>query len=920
MALELPPPPSPRDSPSTVDERRAVPRLGCMPGPCLSCLRRQASAPAPKRYHHHRPPLDFVLLRPLLRRYVKHASLVERCFPLATPGAATPSSNELSYLVYYAQSKPAKLAKVGAYLSKRIARDVQRRRTADARVGLGIYDELLRACSRDLNFFARDVLGTLDTVLVADDPELTLAATTTFALFCRCHSGTSLAIDRDLCSLYSHLIRTYAGYAQASKPSAHAALGLCAMQAVAESQATYADDCYYELPRVVSAVASRIAAAPAASQPATASTVEEQIATVAQSDGGSAPSAGLLGAWAWRCFETLVRRSHGQHSHVIVAETFRFLDSRLEWQPTSLCVRVVLVAVAQLQPQVQNMVIVDTLALLTDGALSSRLLYLEDSSADSTAVASSNSEGKASSRRACMIRILERLFCKPYVLVGISVMEALNVLVAFLLESVVSEHLESPDQTLFATALKTVTGSDGPEPVCGGGPASDYYHLLAAIGGLAKHQYYSDQLSDMIGYLVSQIKLGVSDNQLVWLLQSLFVVLRACQLPAGMASQKPPSVLSLEVFAPLFTLLPHQHMDVRVLAADCITEALRSSAARESNGQLPPVHADLLGAAYRRLGDGLRETHGRIERGRVPGYAGAAAIIHELLKTQGAVSTPYTLALIGDCAPGNASKAWVTLLAIVWAQLASLHANQELGSLASTSKAKAKESGLWEDAVEHVCLQTVRVAEVASGSSSACSKADTPTNDAGMLTLLVKELDHSTVLELLSADAKLDEAEAPIPWTASGDAIDRVLRGSVPSEPGSVGPVRAVEQVQGIRARVSVDWEVQIRRDSIVAPHINVEQLRTALRDGLAMHADDRGGSSRDLQGSWESGLQVRRNSASDAFQSRDVLDTIGQSGMCSDTEDDDDDGSYNAGRAAVQDREPRVPDEVRDLLDSIGS
>ncbi|KAJ1934975.1 plasma membrane localization protein, partial [Linderina pennispora] len=79
--------------------------------PCMSCFRAPPSGGS-------QAPADFILFHPLLRRYVKHATLIEKCFPPEKLGETVPNSNELSYLVYYAQSKPAKLAKVGAYLAK----------------------------------------------------------------------------------------------------------------------------------------------------------------------------------------------------------------------------------------------------------------------------------------------------------------------------------------------------------------------------------------------------------------------------------------------------------------------------------------------------------------------------------------------------------------------------------------------------------------------------------------------------------------------------------------------------------------------------------------------------------------------------------------------------------------------------------
>lgn len=60
----------------------------------------------------------------------KHQVLVLKCYPKYQKGAqdVKPNSSELSYLLYYASTRRSKLTKVGAFLEKRAARDVWRRR------------------------------------------------------------------------------------------------------------------------------------------------------------------------------------------------------------------------------------------------------------------------------------------------------------------------------------------------------------------------------------------------------------------------------------------------------------------------------------------------------------------------------------------------------------------------------------------------------------------------------------------------------------------------------------------------------------------------------------------------------------------------------------------------------------------------
>lgn len=60
----------------------------------------------------------------------KHQVLILKCYPKYQKGVqeVKPNSSELSYLLYYASTRRSKLTKVGAFLEKRAARDVWRRR------------------------------------------------------------------------------------------------------------------------------------------------------------------------------------------------------------------------------------------------------------------------------------------------------------------------------------------------------------------------------------------------------------------------------------------------------------------------------------------------------------------------------------------------------------------------------------------------------------------------------------------------------------------------------------------------------------------------------------------------------------------------------------------------------------------------
>lgn len=60
----------------------------------------------------------------------KHQVLVLKCYPRTTKGAVDvkPNSSELSYLLFYAQSRRSKIQKIGSFLEKKTASDVYRLR------------------------------------------------------------------------------------------------------------------------------------------------------------------------------------------------------------------------------------------------------------------------------------------------------------------------------------------------------------------------------------------------------------------------------------------------------------------------------------------------------------------------------------------------------------------------------------------------------------------------------------------------------------------------------------------------------------------------------------------------------------------------------------------------------------------------
>ncbi|KAJ1677611.1 plasma membrane localization protein, partial [Spiromyces aspiralis] len=331
------------------------------------------------------PPPDYILFSPF-RRYVKHATLIEKCYPAEKISDPTPKSNELSYLIYYAQSKPAKLAKLGSYLEKRIQRDLYRRRSNDIKIDLAIFNALVNSCSKDLSFFIKNLVFSLRDVTITGDPELIWLASHTFTKFCAYHDGSTLSIDPDLCSAYRGLIKTFGSYAQSNAVSdferlRYRLIGLRAVHALVESSATYSSDNRSEPSVLIPAILANMSP-PSLSDRRSLATLESMIESLA-ADGdknfvdqllasleGSdnicedTVSFGDLDRWAYHILHRLAKNSHASHIRSLAHGVVRYLDltdmwSLREW--VTLLFRCIMDA---LPPHQQTIVIFEILSQL----------------------------------------------------------------------------------------------------------------------------------------------------------------------------------------------------------------------------------------------------------------------------------------------------------------------------------------------------------------------------------------------------------------------------------------------------------------------------------------------------------------------------------------------------------------------------
>lgn len=158
-----------------------------------------------------------------------HRKLVDGCYPPAKNivGIENPNSNELGKLVYYAQSKPAKLTKIGKVLEDRAAADAKAVSASGISVEKGrcgllitltILKSLITECSRDVTYVSSSAQLVLHHALTAAekaaphrsrDLELSARASSAFFAFASALDPFRTSVDEDQGGSYLSLLRQF---------------------------------------------------------------------------------------------------------------------------------------------------------------------------------------------------------------------------------------------------------------------------------------------------------------------------------------------------------------------------------------------------------------------------------------------------------------------------------------------------------------------------------------------------------------------------------------------------------------------------------------------------------------------------------------------------------------------------------------
>ncbi|KAI9315888.1 hypothetical protein BX666DRAFT_2028128 [Dichotomocladium elegans] len=398
-------------------------------------------------------------------RNVKHVRLIKNCYP-KKEGEKGPRSSELSYLTFYASSRPAKLTKVGRYLDHKIQREISKGQKQYIEVSLAILKALIQSCHHDLNLFSKWIIRILNRTLDTRDSHLVELSEDTFVTFCHYHDGSTLGLDPVFRSDFEILLGKFAYFCNYTNEEQDKALrmqyiGHRALQAEVTSSALHGSDFITQLDIILPALLETLLTSGEADL--------SETSTSTQSDLNSR----MVEVLASQTSSIFFSKSNGTAVRMALNLLYQFTEEKNQWWPPDRVLSVIELILDSVQPQYRYLLISETMQRLQ--------------------VSSSSDRNYLTSAHASQIAILNTILNDTKApLVGVSVLEVLNTLFTMLLEMLQNAHFRSepPADQNDTQALYEFTIHDG---------------ILHSLAGLAAQNYYQNQLDDMMGYFVAKL-------------------------------------------------------------------------------------------------------------------------------------------------------------------------------------------------------------------------------------------------------------------------------------------------------------------------------------------------------------------------------------------------------------------------------
>ncbi|KAF9209963.1 plasma membrane localization protein [Haplosporangium sp. Z 27] len=359
-------------------------------------------------------------------RYVKHATLINNCYP-ARPEDKGPKSSELSYLVFYSTSKPAKLTKVGNFIERRTLRDYRKKRLNDVHCSLEIIKELLLANKAHLNMFSKNIVVILDALLVdISEYDIIRHCQLVFSSFCSAHDGSTLGVDIEFRTIYFRIVARFADLARlkGEDNNRYRIVGLKALKSVVSSEAFHAGDYKAHVDFVLPPILNCLIDSKEGVQVAleehsshTGSSSHPSGSTYATTISEKDFTEHDVTAEALSCLGVLFHSQNGGQVMQTLEPTFVYLGEFGCWWPSNYIVGIIKSIVNSTLPHLRYVVVNEIIATMDNVSLTTPDLMLR------------------LQKRVTLVSALNAILYSPLTLIGMPVLEVLNSLLANLSKS-----------------------------------------------------------------------------------------------------------------------------------------------------------------------------------------------------------------------------------------------------------------------------------------------------------------------------------------------------------------------------------------------------------------------------------------------------------------------------------------------------
>ncbi|KAL0080156.1 hypothetical protein J3Q64DRAFT_1642542, partial [Phycomyces blakesleeanus] len=411
-------------------------------------------------------------------------------------------------------------------------------------VSLDILKALIQECHSDLNLFSKYIITILTIILDTRDIDLIDLTCETFIVFCDYHDGTTLGVDQDFTTDFEALIGKFAAFCNYTNADDSVVLrmrytGYRALQACVTSNALHVSDMNVQLDLIIPPLLTCL------------STSAEPIKDLVQVEGSidirrSAKDIELnqfiVERLAAQTLSMFYNKPNGPAIRLSLAPVFRFLDGNDMWWPRQFAVSLMEFILNSLQPQHRYLLVSEVLQQL-------------------------ETPKAARYKDASLAAILDVVLGDPIGLVGISVLEVLNAIFGVLIQSIRSHGFREhkPEKTDTQGIYEFTI----------------HRSLVHCIGGLASHTYYQNQQKDMIGYIISKLRVSTTLDTINEM--PLETYRRVALVCLDRLLCKSTDEVSLDTWMPALGLFSDKISSTRLAFANTMTRFLSTNLAKNDS-------------------------------------------------------------------------------------------------------------------------------------------------------------------------------------------------------------------------------------------------------------------------------------------------------------------------------------------------